>query len=532
MIRIQQLRLPLGSRGQLEEAIGKRLGLKGTGVINYHIIKEALDARKDQLQWVYTIDVEVGSKDEQRLLRRQDPLLSMPKIQIYEPPLKGSIKLKHRPLVIGAGPAGLFAAMVLAEQGYKPILLERGAPVEKRVASVERFWQTGDLDPESNVQFGEGGAGTFSDGKLATQIRDVRINLVLQAFIAAGAPPEIAYQAAPHLGTDKLQKMMPQIRQRLLDAGAEIRYQTKVKKLLIIDNLCRGVYLEDDEFVAAEAVILAIGHSARDTFTMLAEQGVPMQAKSFSIGVRIEQSQTSIDQGQYGAMAGHSELGAAAYKLVYHTTSKRTVYSFCMCPGGVVVGAASESGRLVTNGMSYAARAGQNANAALLVDVHPHDYGHHPLDGVRFQQHWEETAFNLGGGAYRAPLQRVDDFLQEKSGKEPGLVQPSYLPGVSLADLHKTLPSFVSLALTEALPSLNRKLAGFADADALLTGIESRSSSPVRILRDAEGESAISGLFPAGEGAGYAGGIISAAVDGIHAAEAVIRRFCPDDRYL
>lgn len=526
MLRLNQMKLPLEQKGQLMAAVCQRLRVKPAEIRDVRILREALDARRQDIFWVYTLDVALNEGTERRLLKK-DKRLQQADAQRYRFVEAGTEKLRQRPLVIGAGPAGLMAALQLAEQGYAPLLLERGADLPTRIRAVERFRSHGELDAENNVQFGEGGAGTFSDGKLATQIHDPRLRRVLEQFVTAGADPAILYEAAAHIGTDKLREILVRMRQRILDFGGAIRFGQRLERLLIKDKRLIGIELAGGERLDCTALILAIGHSARDTYAMLAETGVPLQAKPFAMGLRIEQLQSWIDEAQYGGMAGHPLLGAASYKLSYRLSPQRTAYTFCMCPGGEVIASASEPGYLVTNGMSYAARAGVNANAALLVNVAPSDFGSGPLDGVVFQRHWEAKAFQAGGSAYRAPLQRVDDFLAQELKREPVAVQPSYLPGVQLADLGKVLPSFVADSLRQALPELNRMLPRFADPQSLLTGIESRSSAPLRILRDDGGESAIGGLFPAGEGAGYAGGIVSAGVDGIRAAEAIIRRYRP-----
>ncbi|MCL2497153.1 MAG: hypothetical protein FWF06_00900 [Symbiobacteriaceae bacterium] len=528
MLRVWGLRLPLSRRLQVEAALRRYLLLQpGETIQNLRLVREALDARKEELSWVYTVEVELTPKREAALLKRGLPRVMAVELYDYRLPSPGEEPLAAPPIVVGAGPAGLFAALTLAEAGFAPRLLERGAPVTERVAAVERFWQTGELDPENNVQFGEGGAGTFSDGKLTTQTRDPRIARVLQGLVTWGASPEILYQGAPHVGSDKLRGILLKLRQHLQQLGVEIRFRAKVEELIIQAGAIKGVRLSGGEELATEALVLAVGHSARDSYTMLHRVGVPLAAKAFSLGVRIEQLQARINRQQYGDQWPNSHLEPATYKLVYHSGEGRAVYTFCMCPGGEVVAAASEEGHLVTNGMSYAARSGVNANAGLLVSVTPQDFGSDPLQGIAWQRHWEELAFKLGGSNYRAPLQRVDDFLADTLTQEPREVQPTYRPGVELARLKETLPPFVHTALQEALPRLEASLPGFAPGEALLTGIESRSSSPLRIIRNQEGESPIRGLFPAGEGAGYAGGIISSAVDGIKLAETIIQRYRP-----
>ena len=526
VLRIRQLKVPLQRRDALEETLRKKLQLRPGDSCQFTIVREALDARKQDIFWVYTLDVSLSTMQEARVLRGKSPQISRVQPLEYADITAGSIKMSSRPIVVGSGPAGMFAALYLAERGYAPIVLERGAALEERVASVTKLQSQGILDPESNVQFGEGGAGTFSDGKLTTQIHDRRVHKVLSMFIDNGADAAVGYQAAPHIGTDKLRDITLHMRERLYALGGEIHFHARVERLLLKQHRLAGVQLADGERMDCDTLILAIGHSARDTYAMLEDIGVPLVAKPFAMGVRIEQLQQWIDEQQHGTHAGNELLGAASYKLS-HRLGDRTVYTFCMCPGGEVVAAASEPGHLATNGMSYAARNGRNSNAALLVNVMPSDCGEGPLAGVAFQRHWEALAFALGGGSYGAPLQRVDDFLLRTSGREPDLVMPTYRPEPTLANLEGCLPAFITQSLRSALPEMQKNLPRFADPSALLTGIESRSSAPVRIVRDEHGESAVQGLFPAGEGAGYAGGIVSAAVDGLRIAEEIVRRYAP-----
>jgi len=434
-------------------------------------------------------------------------------------------RLTSRPVIIGAGPAGLFAGLILAQMGFRPIILERGKPVRERARDTFALWREGKLDPESNVQFGEGGAGTFSDGKLHTQIKDPlhRGRKVLTEFVKAGAPPEILYVSKPHIGTFKLVAVVEKMRATLESLGGEIRFESRVDDVELHEGQVCGVRLSNETVIAADHVILAIGHSARDTFQMLYDRGVCIEAKPFSIGFRIEHPQSLIDHARLGTHAGNPLLGSADYKLVHHAGNGRSVYSFCMCPGGQVVAAASESGGVVTNGMSQYSRCERNANSALVVDVSPADYPGHPLAGIAFQRHWEARAFALGGGDYKAPAQRVGDFLAGGRPSEgAGSVQPSYTPGVHWCDLSTALPEDIIAALREAIPVFERQIKGFSHPDAVLTGVETRTSSPVRIVRNDDYQSLNTrGLFPVGEGAGYAGGILSAAVDGIKVAEAV-----------
>ena len=489
--------------------------------------RRAYDVRKKSaIRLIYTLDV--AADDEAGLLARE-PALSRPPDETYRFVARAPAGMERRPVVVGAGPCGLFAALILAQSGFRPIVLERGCAVRERTQDTWGFWRRSVLKPESNVQFGEGGAGTFSDGKLWSQIKDPLHHgrKVLTEFVAAGAPEEILYVSKPHIGTFRLVGMVERMRARIEALGGEYRFSSRVDDLdvLVGDDgarRVRGLMLSDGTYLAADHVVLAVGHSARDTFAMLHARGVAMESKPFSIGVRIEHPQSLIDIARFGAASGHPMLGAADYKLVHHCAGGRSVYSFCMCPGGTVVAAASEPGRVVTNGMSQYSRNERNANAGIVVGVEPADYPGGPLAGIEFQRRWETAAFEAGGGTYAAPGQLVGDFLAGRPSASLGEIAPSYRPGVLPADLSRCLPDFAVAAIREALPAFARQIEGFAMHDAVLTGVETRTSSPLRIGRGRDGCSVNTrGLFPAGEGAGYAGGILSAGVDGIRTAEAV-----------
>lgn len=510
----------------LRNLAAKELDVAAKRLISLRLVKRSVDARAGRpLSIVLTIDAEV-IEEAQILSKRKRSIQPAPKPKPL-PPISKIAQPPRRPLVVGMGPAGLFAAYILARAGMRPLVIERGQPVEQRTRDVDAFFEGGPLNPSSNVLFGEGGAGTFSDGKLTTGIKDPWIRFVLETFVSFGAPHSILYMAKPHIGTDRLRGLLPQFRAALLDLGAEIRFGTQLEDLHLQNGALRGVTLHQGDSVSqadCDTLILAAGHSARDTLEMLHTRGVALAQKPFSIGVRIEHPQATIDRAQYGAYAGHPALGAAEYKLAVHLPGGRDVYSFCMCPGGDVVAAASEPGGINVNGMSRYARDGRNANSALLVGVTPQDFPDDgALSGVALQRQIERAAFALAGNTYRAPAQRVGDFLKKQSSAALGGVQPTYRPGVTLCALDDLLPPFVAGALRSALPRLGQKLRGFDRPDAVLTGPETRSSSPVRILREKDGQSTnVAGLYPAGEGAGYAGGITSAAVDGIRAAMAVL----------
>ncbi len=569
MIRLTELKLPLEHGPEaLPALIARTLGLAPGELLQHHIYKRSFDARKAELLQVYIVDVEVAPDTEARLLAKfaGHPHIGPSPDLAYHPVAQAPADLGERPVVVGFGPCGIFAALLLAQMGFRPIVLERGRPVRQRTKDTWGLWRKKVLQPESNVQFGEGGAGTFSDGKLYSQIKDPRHlgRKVMQEFVKAGAPEEILVEAHPHIGTFKLVKVVESIREQIIALGGEIRFEQRVTDVLIRDGALQGLKVLDQASgqtheIAARHVVLALGHSSRDTFAMLWDRGVALQAKPFSVGFRIEHPQGLIDRARWGRHAGHPLLGAADYKLVHHAKNGRAVYSFCMCPGGTVVAATSEPGRVVTNGMSQYSRNERNANAGIVVGIDPADYPdglddvadwqaafgpedgaryaaqaaemarrqppqHHPLAGIVLQRRLEARAYVLGGSSYEAPGQLVGDFLAGKPSQDFGSVLPSYKPGVHLGDLAGALPAYAIEAMREALPAFGRKIKGFDMHDAVLTGVETRTSSPLRIPRGEDFQSLnVRGLYPAGEGAGYAGGILSAGVDGIKVAEAVAR---------
>lgn len=536
MIRITELQLPLDHPAEaLRTAIVKRLKIKDTDLLDFTVFKRSYDARKknSEITFVYIIDLRANS--EEKILNRfaDDKNIRPAPDTNYYPVAEAPADLNERPIVIGFGPCGLFAALTLAQMGFKPIVLERGKDVRRRTKDTWALWRNKVLTPESNVQFGEGGAGLFSDGKLYSQIKDPKFygRKVMHEFVRAGAPEEIMYVSKPHIGTFRLTGVVAAMREEIKSLGGEVRFESKVTDFIIENGRIEGVTLADGETLRSRYVVLALGHSSRDTFRKLHERGVYVEAKPFAVGFRIEHPQSLIDHARLGKYAGHPELGAADYKVVYHAKNGRAVYSFCMCPGGTVVAATSEPNRVVTNGMSQYSRNERNANAGIVVGIDPEeDFPGGPLAGVELQEKLESHAFELGGRDYCAPGQLVGDFIRGKASTEFGEVEPSYKPGVLLGDLASSLPDYVIEAIREALPEFGKQIRGFDRADAILTGIETRTSSPVRITREHESLQSLNtrGLYPAGEGAGYAGGILSAGVDGIKVAEAVAKAMLAD----
>ena len=523
MIRIRDLSLSANDDlSRLMQAAARQLRIRETEIKQVQIRRKSVDARKkSDVRIIYTVDVEVKGREDKILRAARCPKASIPEDYLYTVPKPARLP-ESRPVIVGFGPAGIFCALVLSMAGLRPIVLERGADAETRKAAVETFWKTGVLDPDSNVQFGEGGAGTFSDGKLNTGVKNERDRWILEQFANAGAGGEILFDAKPHIGTDVLPGVVKNLREKILHYGGEVRFRTRMTGLQIQDGRVTAVETPT-ETLPCSHLILAIGHSARDTFALLHEAGIPMEPKPFSMGVRIEHPQQMVNESQYGPFADCPNLGAADYKLNVKLPDGTSAYTFCMCPGGGVVAAASEPGGVVTNGQSPAARNGNNANAALLVTLHPEDFPDKSvLGGMYWQREIEQTAFRAGGSNYYAPAQLVGDFLKKQPSASFGDVEPTYRPGVTLCDLHDVLPERITSVLENALPELEKRLKGFARPDAVMTAPETRSSSPVRILRDETRQSSLRGLYPCGEGAGYAGGIMSAAIDGMLTAEAVI----------
>lgn len=530
MLRINQLKLPIShTEEDLKRKASKLLRIPPSRMLELHIIKQSIDARKKpELFYVYTVDVKVAEEGAILKKAKGNQITVSPEKQ-YHFPSSGEQPCKNRPVIIGSGPAGLFCAYMLAKAGYRPLLLERGADVDTRTKDVERFWETGQLHPNSNVQFGEGGAGTFSDGKLNTLVKDPygRNKKVLELFVQYGAPEEILYVNKPHIGTDILTTVVKNMREAILRAGGEVRFHSQVTDLLITDGRLHGVVTQTGEEIPCDLAVLAIGHSARDTFRLLEQKGIPMEAKAFAVGVRVEHPQTMINESQYG-MPKSTILSAASYKVAEQLSNGRGVYSFCMCPGGYVVNASSEEGRLAVNGMSYHNRSGENANSAIIVTVTPEDYGDFsPLAGVAFQQELEQKAYQLANG--KIPVQLYGDFCKNKVSTAFGQVVPQMKGEYAFADVRSIFPDEIAASIAEGIQKFNDKIRGFSREDAILSGVESRTSSPVRISRDETFMSQIRGIYPCGEGAGYAGGITSAAMDGIKVAEKIAEIYKPFD---
>lgn len=527
-IRINNIILSIEEDNSLiKKKVAKKLRIKEEDIHSLKVIKESIDARKkDDIKFNYCVDITCDN--EKSIVKKiNNNNVKLEDENKEEKFIYGNKKLKSRPVVIGFGPAGIFASLTLAKHGYKPIVFERGEDVDKRTETVEKFWDTGELNLNSNVQFGEGGAGAFSDGKLTTRIKDKRCTFVLEEFVENGAPEEITYVGKPHIGTDILKGVVKNIREKIKKLGGEVHFNSKLEKINVEDGKLKSIIINGKE-IPCECLILAIGHSSRDTYEMLYNNKVLMEQKPFAIGVRIEHPQDIINKSQYGKYANHPKLKAADYRLTYQSKKEnRGVYSFCMCPGGVVVGAASEEGRLVSNGMSYHARDLENANSALVVTVGPDDFkGDHPLAGMEFQRHYESLAFKLGGGNYKAPVQLIGDFLNDKKSTKLGSVIPTYKPGFEFRELKECLPKAVVDTLKEGILVFGKRIDGYDMYDGILTGIETRTSAPVRILRNEKLQSvSVKGLYPTGEGAGFAGGIISAAVDGIKASERIMEEY-------
>ena len=535
MLSLQQITLPIDhSKNDLQEKIADLLGIDVDEVKDFKITQRAIDSRKKRQMIFFVYSVMIELEDESKLLKSKTVQqntkhhrIEITKPYVYEELKVDTKKFKTRPVVVGTGPAGMFSALLLARAGLKPIVIDRGGDVDARIRDVEKFMNTGELNTESNIQFGEGGAGTFSDGKLNTLITNPRIKYIFDEFVNAGAPDTILWDAKPHIGTDKIRKVAKNIRKQIIDLGGEVRFNTELTDISIKDDKLESITLNDEEKIETNHLVLAIGYSARDTYEMLYERKISIEQKPFAIGVRIEHKAEMINKSQYDKFYKEKKLGAAKYKLVAHSDNNRSVYTFCMCPGGYVMPSASGENEVITNGMSEYAQDGENSNAALLVNVNGDDFGSdHPLAGIEFQRKWEKKAFELGGSNYHAPVQLVGDFLKKQKSDKIKNVKPTYKPGITLSSLDDCLPDFVADSLREALPKLDNKIKGFASANAVLTAIETRSSSPLRISRDKETmQSNIAGIYPAGEGAGYAGGIVSSAADGMRVGEAIISTF-------
>ncbi|HAM88045.1 MAG: FAD dependent oxidoreductase [Candidatus Falkowbacteria bacterium GW2011_GWC2_38_22] len=525
MIRIEEVKLRLDEDdGLLKQKISAILALPESEIESFLVVKKNIDSRQRNIFFVYSLDVILKNPerlkhfDVRHRVRVHTPFVYKEK--------KLTRKIAKRPVIVGSGPCGLFAALLLVKAGARPIIIERGKAVDERVKDVDAFFLKRELNPESNIQFGEGGAGTFSDGKLYTLINDPRSQYIFDEMVKAGAPADIKTNAAPHIGTDKLRGVIKNMRKEIIRLGGDIRFGSCLTDLIIKNERIEAIVINNNENILVDDLILAVGHSARDTYAMLFERGLKMTAKPFAIGLRIEHEAEMINKARYGNNFNHPKLGTAKYKLVQHLPGLRSVYTFCMCPGGYVVAAASEAGGVVTNGMSEFAQDGKNSNSALLVPVTPADFeSDHPLSGVEFQRRWEKAAFALGGGDYSAPVQLVGDFLKNKSSIKTKSVVPSYRPGVVFTSLCNCLPDYAIESLRMVLPQMDKKLKGFAHSDAVLTGVETRSSSPLRILRNEKLEANISGIYPSGEGAGYAGGIVSSAIDGLRVAEEIIEKY-------
>lgn len=528
-VRINNIILDINEDiSMVKERASKKSRVPVKDMKEFKILRESVDARKkDAIKFNYTVEFSCNNEDK-IVKRARNKDIRLEKSVEKKELLYGNKTLNHRPIIVGMGPAGLFAGLILAKNGYDPIIIERGEDVDSRTSSVNNFWNTGKLNLNSNVQFGEGGAGTFSDGKLTTRIKDSWCDFILKEFVEKGASEEIIYSGKPHIGTDVLKTVVKNIRKQIIELGGEVHFNSKLEDIIIKDNKLKAIIVNGDE-IPCEVLILSIGHSARDTYEMLFKRGISVESKAFAMGVRVEHSQALINERQYGKFAGHPRLKAADYRIVHNGKDNRGIYSFCMCPGGYVVAAASEEGRVVTNGMSYHDRSGKNANSAIVVSVTPKDFSsNNPLSGMELQRHYEGLAYKLGGENYYAPIQLVEDFIRGERTVKLGNVEPTYKPGYKLEDLRKCLPSIVVDGLVEGIYNFDNKIKGFISSGSVLTGIETRTSAPIRILRNKELQSiSTKGLYPTGEGAGYAGGIMSAAVDGLKVGEKIIEEFKP-----